>query len=67
MRNFSMQCTCGDVMSVDAENREEAIEKMQESMSPAVIATHAAEKHAQEPMPSVEEVHAMIRDNMSPE
>lgn len=67
MHNFSMQCTCGEVMSVEANNREEAIMKMQEKMSPGTIAVHAAEKHPDEPIPSVDQVHAMIRDTMRTE
>ena len=42
---FSMTCTCGDVMSVDAENKEEAVMKMKEMMTQDAIDAHCAEKH----------------------
>ena len=40
-----MTCTCGDVMSVDAENREEGVMKMKAMMTQDAIDAHCAEKH----------------------
>ena len=55
-----MTCTCGDTMPVDAENREEAVEKFKGMMTEDAIAQHCAEKHPGEPVPSKEQVDAMI-------
>lgn len=61
MMKYSFTCTCGDIMSVDAENKEEAVAKLKEMMSgEEVIAQHMAEKHAGEPVPSQEQIHMMI-------
>lgn len=60
MMKYSFTCTCGDVMSVDAENREEAVAKLKEMMSEKATAEHMAEKHAGEPVPSQEQIHMMI-------
>ena len=45
MNKFSMTCSCGDVMSVDAENRDEAVMKMKDMMTQEAIDAHCAEKH----------------------
>jgi len=60
MNKFSMTCTCGDVMTMDAANRDEAVSKFQTMMTPEMTAKHMAEKHAGEAVPSIEQVHAMI-------
>ncbi len=61
-----MTCTCGDVMSVDAANREEAVMKMKEMMTQEAVDAHWAEKHAtdQMPKPTLEQVHAQIDTNL---
>lgn len=62
---YSMTCTCGDVMSVEAESREEAVEKMKGMMAQREgIAQHMADKHPGEPVPSLEQVQAMITQNI---
>jgi len=62
---YSMTCTCGHEMSVEAENREEAVMKMQEMMTPEAIAAHWSEKHMGEDMqPSKEEMDAMIEEKL---
>lgn len=60
MNKYSMTCTCGDVVSVDAENREEAIEKIKGIMNEEMISSHMAEKHPGEEVPSQEQVQMMI-------
>ena len=42
---FQMTCSCGDVMAIDAENREEAIVKMKAMMTQEAVDAHMAEKH----------------------
>ena len=63
---FSMTCTCGDVMPMDAANREEAVSKMKAMMTADMIAKHMKEKHPSEAVPPVAEVHAMIEQKMMP-
>ena len=55
-----MTCTCGDVMTVDTANQDEAVEKLKTMMNEEMIAKHMAEKHPNEPIPSVDQVHMMI-------
>lgn len=60
MANFSMTCTCGDVMTMEAETRDEAVQKLKDMMTAEAISAHMAEKHAGQPEMSVEDCHAMI-------
>ena len=57
---FSLKCTCGDVMTVDAASRDEAVAKFKEMMGPDAVAAHFAEKHAGQPVPPMDQVTAMI-------
>lgn len=59
---YSFKCSCGDVMTVDAENREEAVRKLQEMMTEEKIPAHMSEKHPGEPVPSKEQVNQMIEE-----
>ncbi len=45
MKKFSMTCSCGDKMAIDAENRDEAVSKMKAMMTQEAIDAHCAEKH----------------------
>ena len=58
-----MTCTCGDVMSVQANSREEAVTMLQGQMTQEALDTHMSEKHPGEPVPTLEETHAMIAQN----
>lgn len=59
-----MTCTCGDIMTVDAATREEAVQKLKDMMTEDAIKQHMQEKHwtknPNEPMPTVEQAHMMI-------
>lgn len=57
---YSMTCTCGDVASVDAATREKAVEKIKGTMNEETVKQHMADKHAGEPVPSLNQVHMMI-------
>lgn len=59
-----MQCSCGDVMSIDAANRDEAVSKMKEIMNEVAIAAHMSEKHPGQPVISVADCHAMIEKDL---
>lgn len=64
MKKFSMTCTCGDVMTVEAMDQAEAVSKMKAMMTPEAVAAHFAEKHAGDSVPSQEEMAAMIESNL---
>ncbi len=55
-----MTCTCGHETSVDAENREGAVEQLKGMMTEEAITQHCAEKHPGEPVPTKEQTDAMI-------
>jgi hypothetical protein len=61
MATYSMTCSCGEVMSAEANSRDEAVKTLQSYMNPESIAQHMKDHHkADEPVPSVEQVHGMI-------
>lgn len=64
MQKFSMTCTCGHVMDVDAENRDEAVMKMKDTMTAEAVSAHMAEKHPGEPAFTQAQVHAQIEENL---
>lgn len=59
-----MKCTCGDVMTVDAANKEEAVTKLKEMMSPDAVAQHFSDKHPGQPVPSQDQVGANIESSV---
>ena len=59
-----MTCSCGDVMTVDADNREEAVTKMKAMMTPEMVASHMAAKHPGQPVPSQAEMGMMVEQKM---
>ena len=64
MQTFSMKCSCGDVMTVEAESRDEGVTKMKAMMDEAAITAHMNEKHPGEPIMSVAECHEMIEKTL---
>jgi len=60
---YSMTCSCGQRISVDAENREDAVRQIKNIMDEDTIEVHMREKHPGEPLPTVHEVHQMIEQN----
>ncbi len=66
MQKFSMTCSCGDVMSVDAESREEAVTKMKGMMTQEAIDAHCAEKHPEMKLAQAD-VHAGIEKDLMAE
>ena len=62
---YSMTCSCGDVMSVEAGSRGEAVTKMKEMMNEEAVAKHVAEKHPNMTM-TVQDAHAAIDQNLQP-
>ncbi len=64
MKKFSFKCTCGDVMTVDANTREEAIAKFKNMLTPEEVAKHFAEKHPGQPVPGAASEAAMLEQNV---
>ena len=60
MDKYSMTCSCGDVVSVDAGSQEEAVSKMKEMWTTEMIAQHFAEKHPGQEVITKEQCDAMI-------
>ena len=61
MASYSMTCTCGEVMTVDAGSREAAASMLKAGMTQPAIDAHMQEHHkAGDPKPTLEQVHAMI-------
>ena len=57
---YSMQCTCGHTITVDAESKEDAISQIKGVMTPNEIAKHMDQKHKGQAIPSNDQVYAMI-------
>lgn len=51
-------------MTVDAENREEAVSKFKTMMNQEAITAHMNKRHSGQPIMSVEECHAMIEKDV---
>jgi hypothetical protein len=61
---YEMKCDCGKTVSVEAANRDEAIQKVKEIMNEEAIKEHMASEHPGEPVPTVEQAHARIEQNL---
>ena len=60
-----MTCSCGDVMAIDAKDRNEAVAKMKAMMDKNAIEKHMKEKHPNDPVISVADCHAMIERDLA--
>ena len=60
MQKYSMTCSCGEVMTVDAGSKGEAVTKMKTMMNADKVKMHFADKHKGQPVPPVSEVHKMV-------
>ena len=63
---YTMTCSCGDTMDVEASNRKEAVGKFKGMMTKEAIEAHMKEKHPGSPVMSVAECHAMIEKQVIP-
>lgn len=62
-----MKCTCGQVMKVEADTREEGVEKMKAMMDEKGIDDHWTAFHADgtDPKPTVEQSHMLIEQMLT--
>ncbi len=61
---YSMTCSCGHVMTVQGNTRDEAVKNMKALMTEKALTEHMAQKHAGEKAPTVGQVHAMIEQEL---
>jgi hypothetical protein len=64
MPNYVMNCSCGDEMKIDAADRDEAVAKLQSAMTEPAIQAHMEEKHPGEEVPTVEQIHDQIAEEL---
>lgn len=64
MSEYSMACSCGDLMNCEADSRDEAVEKLQGIMTEETIEAHFAAKHPGDDVPGLEEIHSQISQNL---
>lgn len=66
MSQYTMTCSCGDTMTVEAENRDAAVAQLRGMMDEAAIQAHMAQKHPGQPVMSVAQCHEMIGTGVMP-
>jgi len=62
--NYELACDCGETASVEASTREEAVKKIKEMMNEDAMKQHRESKHPGQPVPTVQQAHAMIDQNL---
>lgn len=63
-KSYVFECTCGHDITVDAEDRTEAVAKAKKMMDKDGIEQHYKRYHAGEQVPSVAEMHAQIENDL---
>ena len=61
---YSMTCSCGDVMKIEAGTRAEAVKNLKTLMSEKSVSEHMKQKHPGEKIPAIQQVHAMIEQDL---
>lgn len=61
---YSMTCSCGDVMTVQGNTRDEAVKNLKSLMNKEAVTEHMARKHAGGKAPTLGQVHAMIEQGL---
>ena len=62
---YELKCDCGKTVTVEAANRDEAIEKVKQIMTEDAIREHVTTEHPGQPVPTPEQAHAMIAQNLT--
>ena len=62
---YEMKCDCGKTVTVEAADRDGAIQKVKEIMTEDAIKEHIASEHPGKPVPTPEQAHAMIEQNLT--
>ncbi len=61
---YSMTCSCGDVMSIEADSKDDAVAKVKALMTEDAVEAHMSLKHPGQSVPSQRHVHEMIEENL---
>ncbi len=61
---FSVTCSCGETMTVKAGSREKAVRNMKSLFNEAKVYEHMAQKHIGDAVPTIEQVHSVIEQNL---
>ncbi len=61
---FSMTCSCGETMTVKARSREKAVRNMKSLLNEDKVYEHMAQRHIGDAVPTIEQVHAIIDQNL---
>jgi hypothetical protein len=61
---YSMTCSCGEVMTVQGNTRDEAVKNLKSLMNEESVTEHMGRKHAGEKVPTLGQVHAMIEQGL---
>ena len=61
---YEMSCDCGMKVPVEAASRDDAIQKVKDIMTEDAIKEHMASGHEGQPVPTVEQAHATIEQNL---
>jgi hypothetical protein len=61
---YSLSCSCGDIMTIRGWTRAKAVRSMKAAMSETTLYEHMAQKHIGEAVPTIQQVHAAIEQNI---
>ncbi len=64
LMTYSMTCSCGDIMTIKAGTRKKAVRNMKALLNEAAVYEHMAQKHMRDAVPTIEQVHAIIQQNL---
>ena len=64
MNKYTFSCSCGDKVTVEAMSKDEAVDMIMAKMEEnGGMEAHMTEKHAGEPVPSMEEAKMMVMEH----
>lgn len=66
MMTFTIMCSCGEVASVEARTRREAVRILARRWSAGVLHEHLREKHPKERLPSPAQITNLIAGKLLP-
>lgn len=61
---YSLGCTCGDVQSIEAATRDEAVRKLKSVTTEGVVAEHMKKNHPGEKIPTLDQAHRRIDNEL---
>jgi len=64
MQVYSMQCSCGQISTVDANSRKEAVDELISVMTQEALDKHLRGKHNGTPKLTLEKIHQQIEHQL---